>query len=43
MHEFHTHLSMATSQEYIEISKHTERTQYQLTISMQDAFVASLL
>lgn len=30
MQEFHTHLSMATSQEYVEISKHTDRTQYRL-------------
>ena len=30
MQEFHTYLSIKTIEEYIEISKHTERTQYQL-------------
>ena len=30
MQEFHTHLSMAISEECIEIGKHADRTQYQL-------------
>lgn len=29
MQEFHTHLSTTTCEEYIEISKQTERNQYQ--------------